>query len=88
MTHGRNDKQQLADAVAAAICDQLRELRHAGAPADAVLAGAHAGIITEMVLHLGGPETAAACRRAEVRVKDMPSEGAVALAFSVPRGSA
>lgn len=85
---GLSQKQQIADAVADEIAAWLREMIVGGAPVDALLAGAHAAIITEMVLRLGGPETAAACRRAEARAKDLPSEAAVRLAFSVPRGSA
>lgn len=81
-------KQQVADRVADEVTRLIHGLIEDGFPADAVLAGALAGVITSMVMAMGGPATAAACRRAEARIKDMPSAAAAALATTPPRGTA
>lgn len=57
-------------------------------PIEAVLAGCHAQIITEMVTRFGGPMTATCCEQAADRVRNLPSLATSSLAFTPPAGSA
>jgi hypothetical protein len=77
------DAERAGEAVRALLMDLAGDMS-----IDAVLAGAHAEIISNMTWWLGGPATADACRRAIERVQNMPSAAAVALAVMPPAGEA
>ena len=90
MTHEEHvaRKSKLADHVAEQFEKLIAQMIEDGLPMDAVLAGAHAGVVCTMTSIIGGPETAAACSRAADKLKDMPSASAMGLAFSPPAGRA
>jgi len=66
----------------------LRVAEESGLPIEAILAGAHAQIVTMMVTTMGGPLTAESCERAAAQVRTLPSLRALSLAFAAPEGHA
>jgi hypothetical protein len=86
----RTDTRPEAAAMAADLVRELiRQLQdEGGMPTDAVLAGAHAEIVTAITARYGGPAAAMWCARAAEKVRHMPSEAAFLLARATPSGSA
>lgn len=89
MTANDLDAQAQAD-LAADLTEQFLAHLHAayGIPPAALLAGAHAAIVTTMARVVGGPATAASCERAANRLRNVPSCAATALAMATPAGTA
>lgn len=85
MTKKTDQAEQAATLIAEAL---LRIADESGLPIEAILAGAHAQIVTMMVTTMGGPVTAASCERAAARVRTLPSLKALSLAVAVPEGHA
>lgn len=59
-----------------------------GIPIHVLIAGAHAAVVTMMVVELGGAMAAGSCERAAERVRDLPSEKDAPLMFAQTAGSA
>lgn len=81
-------KAEAAEEAAEAIAKEVVRLHAAGLPIDAVLAGGHAQIVSQMAAIMGGEVAAEACLNAAARVRDIPSALAVQLAAAKPEGNA
>ena len=81
-------KQAAADQAAACIRACMVLMREQGLPWDAIIAGAHAEVISAMTLAFGGVMASDACARAADRVRDLPSGADHALACAPAAGSA
>lgn len=82
-------KTEQAEKAATLTADALLRIAdESGLPIEAILAGAHAQIVTMMVTTMGGPVTAKSCERAAAQVRTLPSLRALSLAFAAPEGHA
>lgn len=81
-------KAEEADLVAKCVNDLLWGLIASGFSADAVLSGAHVQIAAVTAVFTGGPMAAQSLERAADRVRNLPSQHALALACAEPAGRA
>lgn len=89
MTRPTQDRHDQGAQVADLVAEYLVALRE-GTDLDpaAILAGAHAAVVTLMVQSYGGQEAAECFQRAAERVRHIPSLAAVQLAVAEPAGRA
>ena len=81
-------KQALADQSATFIRECMAMLHERGLPWDSIIAGAHAEVVSVMVMTFGGQMAAHCCTSAAERVCTLPSAAYHALASARPAGSA
>lgn len=82
-------RQDMANEAADMVGRMLAELQAAtGYPSECIAVGAHAQIVAELTVLLGGPQVATMLRRAASRFENLPSLQAVSLAMSPPAGRA
>lgn len=77
-----------AQQAAAAVADLFDDLAAQGLPAEAVMAGIHAGVIARMVWAIGGPATVARMVNAADRIEHLPSASHVKLMAAQPASRA
>lgn len=72
--------------IGAELIDKVHEL--CGGPREAMLAGLHAYLVTELAALLGGKNAAALCENAANRIRHLPPMPMNGLAAAQPMGSA
>ncbi|WP_158970938.1 hypothetical protein [Chachezhania sediminis] len=89
MTEHDRTPEQSTEIVANCVSDLILRLhKEAGIPLQMVIAAAHAEIVTEMALMVGGEMAYELCLGAGERVRPLLSVSDIALAASTPHGSA
>ena len=82
-------RAEIADMAGQLVGEAIVEIhRKTGIPAELILAGAHAQIVSMLAHSLGGPVAALCAEKAAERVRNMPSARALALARMPSAGAA
>ncbi|WP_204247969.1 hypothetical protein [Cereibacter sphaeroides] len=85
----KEERLEAASWVAEAVRTLLGDIRaETGWPAEVILSGAHAEVVTLLAMSVGGPVAASMAEQSADRVRSLPSLGAVILGMTPVAGSA